>query len=526
LPTFAISFMSWQREVDGIEQRKKLALAQGGPDAVTRQHAQGRLTVRERIAGLVDAESFREQGPIAGHAESDEHGELRAFTPANYVLGFARIDNRPCVIGGEDFTLRGGSPSPAGLRKSVLAEELAYRYRVPLIRFLEGGGGSVPRGEKKPSGDGGEAANAPPRFMSVMQVMGVVPVVSAALGPVAGLPAARLVASHFSIMTRNTAQVMVGGPALVERAFGRAITKEELGGPQVHLHSGVVDNVADDEPGVFAQMRRFLSYLPTNVWEAAPVSACGDDRHRQEPELLSIIPRNRRRAYVMRRLMACVVDRDSFFELAPLYGPSQITGLARLNGQPVGIWANDPAWYAGAMTADGAQKVKRLVDLCDTFHLPIVCLVDEPGFMIGPEAEQTATIRHGTATLFAVMQSTVPWVSVIVRKVYGVAGAAHFGPGGMVFAWPSAESGALPIEGGVAVAYRREIEAAPDPEAKRREIEDRLADQRSPYARAEAFAVNDLIDPRHTRPVLCDWVDWIQPQLQAHRGPRAYTMRP
>ena len=178
------------------------------------------------------------------------------------------------------------------------------------------------------------------------------------------------------------------------------------------------------------------------------------------------------------------------------------------------------------MTAAGAQKVKRHIDLCDTFHLPMVSLVDEPGFMIGPEAEQSATIRYGTATLFALMQSTIPWVSVIVRKVYGVAGAAHFGPDGMVFAWPSAESGALPLEGGVAVAYRREIAAAPDPDAKRREIEEALASKRSVYARAEGFAVHDMIDPRHTRPVLCDWVDWIQPQLSAHTGPRAYTIRP
>jgi acetyl-CoA carboxylase carboxyltransferase component len=518
--------MSWQREVEGIEQRRQHALAQGGHEAVARQHAQGRLTIRERITGLVDAESFREQGPIAGHSETDEHGELRTFTPANYLLGFAKIDGRPCVVGGEDFTLRGGSPTSAGLRKSVLVEELACRYRLPLIRFLEGGGGSVPRGSGKGEHGSGEAVNAPPRFMSIMQVMGLVPVVSAALGPVAGLPAARLVASHFSVMTKDTAQVMIGGPALVERAFGRAISKEDLGGAQVHQHSGVVDNVAEDEAGVFTQIRRFLSYLPTNVWEAAPVVPCADDRNRQEAELIAIVPRNRRRVYPMRRVVAGVVDRDSFFELAPLYGPSQITGLARLNGQPVGILANDPAWYAGAMTAAGAQKVRKLIDLCDTFHLPIVSLVDEPGFMIGPEAEQAATIRYGTATLFAVMQSTVPWVSVIIRKVYGVAGAAHFGPGGMVFAWPSAESGALPLEGGVAVAYRREIAAAPDPEARRRELEEQIAGQRSPYARAEAFGVHDLIDPRHTRPVLCDWIDWIQPQLQTHRGPRAYTIRP
>ncbi|MGE0820921.1 MAG: carboxyl transferase domain-containing protein [Candidatus Binatia bacterium] len=220
--------MTWLREIDGIARRKTLAQEHGGPEAVARQHAQGRLTIRERVAALVDADSFREQGPIAGHTETDDNGELRAFTPANYVLGFAKIDGRPCVVGGEDFTLRGGSPSPAGLRKSVAIEDLAWRYRVPLIRFLEGGGGSVPRAGSKGGGEGGESATATPRFLSIMQVMSTVPVVSAAVGPVAGLPAARLVASHFSIMTQHTAQVMIGGPALVERAFGRTITKEEL----------------------------------------------------------------------------------------------------------------------------------------------------------------------------------------------------------------------------------------------------------------------------------------------------------
>src|SRR5262249_10341823 len=208
--------------IECIEQRRKRALEQGGHEAVAHQRAQGRLTIRERIAGLVDAGSFREQGPIAGHSEIDEHGELRAFTPANYVLGFAKIDGRACIVGGEDFTLRGGSPTPAGLRKSVFAEDLACRYRIPLVRFLEGGGGSVPRGGGKGANSGGEAANAPPRFMSIMQVMGLVLVVSAAVGLVAGLSVACLVASHFSIMTKDTAQVMIGGPALVERVFGRA----------------------------------------------------------------------------------------------------------------------------------------------------------------------------------------------------------------------------------------------------------------------------------------------------------------
>jgi acetyl-CoA carboxylase carboxyltransferase component len=178
------------------------------------------------------------------------------------------------------------------------------------------------------------------------------------------------------------------------------------------------------------------------------------------------------------------------------------------------------------MTADGAQKVRRFIDTCDTFGLPIVSFVDEPGFMIGPDAEKSATIRHGVSLMFAVMQSSVPWISVIVRKVFGVAGGVHFGPGGMRIAWPSAEQGALPIEGGVAVAFRREIAAAPDPEARRRELEERLLATRSPFTAAEAFGVHDMIDPRHTRPMLCDWVEMIEPRLRAPRTPRAYTYRP
>ncbi len=519
--------MSWQDEVDGIEARRRAALALGGEAAIAAQHAKGRLTVRERIALLVDAGSFQEQGPIAGHAEKDAQGRLVGFSPANYLLGVAKLDGRPCVVGGEDFTQAGGSPSPAGLRKSVMAEELAVRLRLPLVRLLEGGGGSV--APRKSGGDAPivvDSANAPPRFLSFAQALAQAPVVSAALGAVAGLPAARLVASHFSLMARETAQVLIAGPALVERARGVRATKEELGGARVHLRSGVVDNAADDERGVFELARRFLSYLPTNVWQRAPVTACDDPADRVSEELLSLVPRERRKSYKMRRALELVLDTSSFLETSPEFGRSLICGLARLRGQPVGVLANDPNFYAGAMTAAAAQKLRRHVDLCDTFHLPIVSFVDEPGFLIGPEAEQAATIRHGTAAIFAVMQSSVPWASVHVRKAFGVAAAAHFGPGGHVIAWPSAESGALPLEGGVAVAFRREIEAAPDPEARRRELEEQLAARRDPYARAEGFGVADLVDPRRTRQALCAWIEWIQPSLSMLRGPRAYSIRP
>ncbi|MFP6608091.1 MAG: carboxyl transferase domain-containing protein [Myxococcota bacterium] len=515
--------MSWKREVEEIEERRELARKMGGDEAVEKQHARGRLNVRERIDHMADPGSFHEHGPLAGHPERDEEGNLVDFSPANYVVGFAKVEGRPVVLGGEDFTQRGGSPSPAGLRKSVYSEDLARHYRLPLIRFLEGGGGSV-AGAASNAGKKKKGGTPPPRtapekmfgeqrFLSIASVLRIAPVCSAALGAVAGFPAARLAASHFSVMTKETSQVLIGGPALVARALGDELTKDELGGARVHSRSGVVDNVGRDEADALDQIKRFLSYLPTNVSLLPPTIASDDDPGRCEEALLEIIPRDRRKIYKMRKLLEAVVDSGSLFEMTAGYGRSQITALARLDGQPVGILANDPAIYGGSMGADGAQKVRRFVNLCETFHLPIVSFVDEPGFMIGAESEASATIRHGVDAIVAVVESTVPWVSVHVRKAYGVAAAAHFGPYGTVLTWPSAESGALPLEGGVAVAFRREIAAAEDPEAKRRELEEKLAQGRSPFPRAEIFGVHDLIDPRRTRPVLCEWLAWTGPLL-------------
>jgi len=509
--------VSWREEIEGIAARRRLAARHGGDEAVAAQHARGRWTIRERIAALADADSFQETGPIAGHADLGEDGALVGFTPGNYVLGVARVDGRPVVVGGEDFTQRGGSPTPAGLRKSVYAEELALRHRLPLVRFLEGGGGSV-AGTGGRSGRGARPAGDPvyatSRFASIAEVLATVPVVSAAMGAVAGLPAARLAASHLALMTRDTAQVLVAGPAVVERALGEKRTKEELGGAKVHARSGVVDVVARDEGEVMRLIRAFLAYLPRNVLELPPRRRTGDEPGRCEDSLLDIVPRDRRKIYKMRRIVEAVVDRDSFFEMTAGYGRSQIVGLARLDGWPVGVWANDPAFYGGSMTAEGAQKARRFVELCDTFHLPIVAFVDEPGFMIGSAAEAAGTIRYGVEAICATVRSRVPWATVLIRKSYGVAAAAHFGPRAEVYAWPSAEAGALPIEGGVAVAFRREIESAPDPDARRRELEEQLARGRSPFPRAESFGVHDLIDPRETRPRLCAWAELARLRIE------------
>ena len=508
--------MNWKKETDEIKIRKKLAKKQGGSKAVDLQHAKGRLTLRERIDKLIDKGSFQEQGEIAGSSETNDKGQIQSLTPANFILGFAKIDGRSVVLGGEDFTVKGGSPNPAGLRKSVYTEDLALTYKMPLVRLHEGGGGSVAGPAKsKNRGYGGDPVFSRSRFKSVADTLKEIPVISAALGPVAGLPAARFVASHFRVMTRKTAQLLVAGPAVVERAFGKQMTKEELGGSHIHRLNGVTDNVADSEEEAFIQIKQFLSYMPQSIYELTERRDSEDPIDRKEEELLSIIPKDRQKSYEMRDIVTMVSDKDSFFEMTKFFGRGIITGFSRINGFCVGILANDSNFYAGSMSADGARKTTRFVKLCDTFHIPIVSLVDEPGFLIGPEAEVQATILHGTEAVLAVTESTVPWSSVMIRKSFGVAAAAHYGPEGYVLAWPSAESGALPLEGGVAVAFKKEIAAAKDPEAKRKEIEESMSKQQNPFPRAENFSVHEIIDPRDTRKYLSQWAERIQPQLRA-----------
>ena len=508
--------MNWKKETDEIKIRKKLAKKQGGSKAVDLQHAKGRLTLRERIDKLIDKGSFQEQGEIAGSSETNDKGQIQSLTPANFILGFAKIDGRSVVLGGEDFTVKGGSPNPAGLRKSVYTEDLALTYKMPLVRLHEGGGGSVAGpAKRKNRGYGGDPVFSRSRFKSVADTLKEIPVISAALGPVAGLPAARFVASHFRVMTRKTAQLLVAGPAVVERAFGKQMTKEELGGSHIHRLNGVTDNVADSEEEAFIQIKQFLSYMPQSIYELTERRDSEDPIDRKEEELLSIIPKDRQKSYEMRDIVTMVSDKDSFFEMTKFFGRGIITGFSRINGFCVGILANDSNFYAGSMSADGARKTTRFVKLCDTFHIPIVSLVDEPGFLIGPEAEVQATILHGTEAVLAVTESTVPWSSVMIRKSFGVAAAAHYGPEGYVLAWPSAESGALPLEGGVAVAFKKEIAAAKDPEAKRKEIEENMSKQQNPFPRAENFSVHEIIDPRDTRKYLSQWAERIQPQLKA-----------
>ena len=509
--------MNWEPELEELRRREELARQMGGAERVERQHASGRLTVRERIERLFDEGSFHETGAIAGRATYRDDGEIEAFLPANMVVGQGRIDGRRAVVQGDDFTVRGGAADAAIWQKMVYAERMAHDLRMPLVRLVDGtgGGGSVKSLEEM----GFTYVPFVPGFELTAANLSLVPVVAAALGPVAGLGAARVVASHFSVIVAGTAQLFVAGPPVVAAAMGEAPDKEELGGARMQARAGAVDNVAEDEDDALEQLRRFLSYLPGNVWETPPVVEGDDPVSRREEDLLSIVPRERRRPYDVRRILELVFDRGSVFELGRSFGGPAVTALARLGGRPVGVAASDPKHYGGGLTADASEKLTRFVDLCDQFRLPFVNLVDQPGFVIGTEAERRGTIRRGTRAMVAIYQATVPNVSVLMRKVFGVAGAAHGDHSrlNLRYAWPSGDWGSLPVEGGIEAAYRRELEAAEDPAALRTEIQERLDAVRSPFRTAERFGVEEIIDPRDTRPLLCDWAERAH-ELVAHEA--------
>jgi acetyl-CoA carboxylase carboxyltransferase component len=520
--------MTWQPELDELRRREELARQMGGAERVARQHAAGKLTVRERVARLLDPGSFHETGALAGRGEYDGEGALTGFLPANAVIGQGRIEGRRAVVQADDFTVRGGAADAAIWEKMVWAERAAHELRVPLVRLVDGtgGGGSVKMLETM----GFSYVPPLPGFDLVVENLSRVPVVAAALGPCAGLGAARVVLSHFSVIVRGSAQLFVAGPPVVAAAMGESPNKEELGGARAQTRAGAVDNEAADEDDALAQLRRFLSYLPGSAWEAPPIAASSDPVDRREEELLAIVPRERRQTYRMRRVLELVLDAGSLFEVGARYGRSVITALARLDGRPVGVLASDPNHYAGGLTADASDKLARFVDVCDAFRLPVVNFVDQPGFVIGTEAERAGTMRRGARALAAVHQARTPWCSVLVRKVYGVAGAGH-GDGSRLnlrFAWPSGDWGSLPIDGGIEAAYRRELEAAADPVALRAEIEARLNAVRSPFRTAERFSVEEIVDPRDTRPLLCDWAGRAHElvALDVGRGPIARGTRP
>ncbi len=521
--------MSWEPELEELRRREAMAEQLGGPDKVERQHYFGKQTVRERIAAIVDPDTFWELGKVAGVASYDDDGNLVELVPSNFVFGLAELEGRPVVISGDDFTVRGGSNDASISAKREESESIALEMRLPHVRLLDGmsGGGSVKTIEMA----GRTYIPLLPGWHTVIDHLNVAPSVSLVLGSVAGFGAARATTCHYSVMVADTSQMMIAGPALVEQAGLGSVTKEELGHARIHTTNGSIDDVVATEAEAFDRALHFLSYLPGSVDELAPVEDWGDDPGRREEDLISIVPREPRQAYDMRAILAAVFDRSpdgesSFFEIGRAWGTSIIGGLARLDGVPVAVYAEDPRIYGGGWTNDACRKLIRLADLASLFKLPLIHFEDCPGFVIGKTSEEEGTIRTGSIALVALRQLAVPYCTVLVRKAFGVAGASNRVPGAtsMRMAWPSADWGSLPLEGGLEVAYKAELEASEDPDALHAAIAERLNRVRSPLRSAEFYEIEQIIDPRDTRPMLCDWVRLARRTLQP--GPTTWGFRP
>lgn len=515
--------MSWEKEITELRHRQELAKKMGGEEKVARHIKNGKIPVRERVDLLLDEGSFHEVGSVTGKVSYDEKGDITEMQPANLITGRGKLGGKTVVIAGDDFTVRGGA-NDAGIREKLThVEMMANELELPLVRLVDGtgGGGSV----KTIETEGRTYIPAVRGWEVVVDNLSKVPVVGLALGSTAGLGAARVAATHYSMMVKETSQMFVAGPPVVAR-IGEDLDKNELGGSEIHTRNGAVDDEVSSEQEAFERTKQFLSYLPPSVNQLPERAEPTDSPDRQDDWLIKAIPRNPRQVYKMRKIIKSVMDEDSFFEMGKKWGRSVITGFARLDGWPVAVMASDPYHYAGAWTADAADKVLRFVDLAETFHLPVVHLVDIPGFRVGREAEEQATIRHGVRAMSAVFQATVPWCSIILRKAYGVAGAAHMNASrfNLRYAWPSGDWGSLPIAGGLEAAYKAEIEAADDPEAKLEEIEERLDRFRSPFRTAERFMVEEIIDPRDTRKLLCEFAELAAPLRKTGRP--SFGVRP
>lgn len=504
-----------------------------------RQKEAGKLWVWERVEALLDKGSLQEVGSVAGEvkwgkraaeaaeaAVGREQDTVEAFTPSNSVQGFGRLNGRKIVFTADDYSLRAGHADGALWEKTLYVEKLALSLRIPIIKLVDGssGGGSVTSIRK----NGFSYVPPLPAFDVVVKQLNLgIPNLGAALGPSIGLGAARVTACHFSVMAANVGSLFNAGPKVVEGAmFEEDLSLTDLGGPEIHCRNGTIDNLASSEYEAIQQLRTVLGYLPSSGFSPPPVIENSDPWDRREEDLKTIIPRRKERMYNPRRIIELVVDRDSFFEIGPLWGTTAIVGLARLTGRPVGIVSNNcESATGGALDASGSQKITKHLKLCDVMNLPVLQFVDIPGYAVGTVAERTATMRHGVNLAMAYYSTTMPIFSVITRRVYGVAGGVMLDcrEPRMRVAWPSGDWGSLPLQGGIEVGHRhelREAERLGGPE-KAGELYSKLQAEyeglMNPVRTANAFGVEEIIDPATTRPTVCTWAEHVYEGIMNER---------
>lgn len=488
----------WAPRLDGLRERRERALAMGGAARVERQHELGKLTVRERLALLLDPGTWVEYGVLADHMDpglGDRH-----LAADGAVTGVGEIDGRRVAVAAYDFTVMAGSMGVVGERKISRLRELALRQRIPMVWLLDSAGARIQ------STSGSTFAGAGDLFREQVTMSGVVPMVAAMLGHCAAGTAYIPALADFIPMVKGTSSMALGGRHLVKAAVGEDVTEEEMGGSAVHTKiSGVADLEVEDDAACLAIVRRYLGFFPSHNQEPPPRRATSDPADRRVEELYSIVPTAPRRAYDVRKVVTAVVDDADVLWMKPDWARNIVTGLARIDGRPVGILANQPMVLGGALDVNAADKAARFVWLCDAFGIPLVFLHDVPGFIVGSAVEKQGIIRHGAKMLFAISEATVPKISVVMRKSYG---AGYFVMNGLAYeadhivAWPTAEIAVMGPDGAVNIIHRKTLDAIEDEKeraAKRIDLAEEIRAHIDPYLAAGHALVDDVIDPADTR---------------------------
>ena len=506
-----------------IEEAKFKLTDAGRPEAVAKQHARMKLTARERISLLCDPDTFVEYGMLATPPKAETETMRGLEAPADGVItGIGRINGRPVVVSAQDFTVLGGSSGTVGTAKAHRALSLAYQHGIPAVSLVDGGGHRIQEGlDARHFASGGGLDF----FRLQARMSGWAVMVNAMMGPGFAGPSNTAAQCDFVPMVKGTSTMGIAGPEIVKAALGIEISKEELGGSHFHTAvTGMADLETESDEACITSIKRFLSYFPDNAGQAAPVLKTGDPPDRRDEKLLSIIPSSRNQPYDMKDIIEGIADRDSLFELKPKFARNILTILGRMNGRSVGFVANQPLFLAGVMDLNAVDKTARFISLCDAFGLPLIFLIDTPGFLPGPASERSGLVRHSGKLMFEIGSSTVTKISVVTRKAYGfgyfgMCGGRSFGADYAV-GWPTAEFCAMGIEGAVNIAFRKDIEAAPDPEKIREELVAFFQSNIGALPGAQGFGIDDIIDPGDTRSLIIRVLetmpagkrDWMPPK--------------
>jgi acetyl-CoA carboxylase carboxyltransferase component len=487
--------------IDELAKLKEDARHAGSPAAVERQHARGKLTARERLDVLLDERSFVELDMLARHrAHGFEIERVRPLTDG-VITGWGTIDGRKVFVFSQDFTVFGGALGEVFAEKIHKIMDLAESVGAPVIGLNDGAGARIQEGVVSLAAYGGI-------FYRNVKVSGVVPQISVVMGPCAGGAVYSPAMTDFVFMVRGTSHMFITGPDVVKAVTGEDVTQEELGGAMTHASkSGIASFVADDERSCLEEVRYLMSFLPSNNLEDPPAVVPTDDPDRSCPALVEMIPDSPNKPYDMKKVITEIVDDGDFFEVFPHWARNIVTGFARLDGHAIGIVGNQPQVLAGTLDIDASEKAARFVRTCDAFNIPLVVFEDVPGFLPGTDQEYGGIIRHGAKLLYAFCEASVPRITVITRKAYGgayvVMNSKSIGAD-LAFAWPSAEIAVMGPQGAVNIIFRKELDAAPDLETRRSELVAEYTERfANPYVAAERGYVDDVIDPRDTRSILC-----------------------